>query len=341
MNFLKKLFSSRGPEDYLTKGDGYFAAHSYYEAKHAYEAGLEACRGSDGTGEIAGILESKLTATARAMAELNLQEAEHALRLGQVEKASEHLDLVKTLTDDPDLREKADKLRSLQPEKSNDTEPLVASHSCGSCSSGSHEEVSDHPETEIDLPLAEHYDLLIRQLPEEVYDRYAQLGEEFASAFIAASRDRHQEALELLEKSFSGRDRDIYCYEKGKLLHRLGKDREAEALLREAIRDNGSNPLAHLGLALLLLDTGRFGEAALQLDRMIAENHLTGQALMMRGELHQHAGETDAAFKIFCDLLETPLAKAAAEKLYVLLLESGRQAEAAQVFKRYLGSCKH
>ena len=341
MSFFRKLFSSKGPEDHLNRGDGHFAAHSYYEARLAYEAGLDACRGQADSVDLSTRLEAKLAQTCRAMAELNLREAEHCLHQGLLEKAAEHVSLAKTLTGDADIREKADNLLASVPEKTNDPEVLVSAHSCSSCSGSGHDEPVEQEYDETDMPLMEHYELLIRQLPEEVCGRYADLGEEFASAFIAASHDRHQEALELLEKWFTGSERDIFYYEKGKLLHRMGRDREAEAFMREAIRVNGGNSLAHLGLALLLLDGLRFGEAACQLDRMIEEGHLSGQASLMRGELHQHEGETEAAFKIYCALLETPLAKAAAEKLYVLLLEGGRQAEANQVFKRYLGSCKH
>lgn len=159
--------------------------------------------------------------------------------------------------------------------------------------------------------------------------------------FIAASRDSHQEALDLLEQWFDGSHRDIYCYEKGKILHRLGRIGESEKWLRESIRENKYNPLPHLGLALLLIDDHRLDEAAAQLDSMIAADIFTGQALMMRGEVFQLAGDVDAAINLYGRLLDTSLARAAAEKLHELLLECNRQPEAAHIFKRYLGKCQH
>ena len=159
--------------------------------------------------------------------------------------------------------------------------------------------------------------------------------------FIAASRDSHKEALDLLEKWFDGSHRDIYCYEKGKLLHRLGRISESEKFLRESISENSRNPLPYLGLALLLVDDHRLDEAGRQLDAMIAGEIFTGQALMMRGEVFQLAGEADAAIGLYGKLLETSLARAAAEKLHELLLECNRQPEAAHIFKRYLGKCQH
>ena len=238
------------------------------------------------------------------------------------DKAVEHLELAKTLTDDAKIREKADHLLAGLEEKTNDTEVLASSASCSSCSQSS-PDIHDTPpsRTDADLPVLEHYDLLIHQLPEEMYERYSSLGEDFAYMFIAASQDSHQEALDLLEQWFDGSHRDIYCYEKGKILHRLGRISESESCMREAISENVRNPLPHLGLALLLIDDNRLDEAARQLDSMIAGEIFTGQALMMRGEVFQLSGDTEAAIQLYGKLLETPLARAAAEKLHELLLE--------------------
>lgn len=344
MGFFKRLFA-RGPEDYLAKGDGYFAAHSFYEARTAFEAGLEACRGTNGQDGMVQKLEARICDTKRAMAELNMQEAEHALRCGAIDKAAEHLELAKTLTDDARIREKADQLLAGIKEETNATEiiaPAAAAHgSCSSCSGGTCNESEAVPETDAELPVLEHYDLLIHQLPEEMYGLYSSLGEKFACMFIAASQDSHQEALDLLEGWFDGSHRDIYCYEKGKILHRLGRIGEAEACLRESIRENAHNPLPQLGLALLLIDDRRIAEAAAQLDSMISADIFTGQAMMMRGEIYQHVGDTEAAIQMFGRLLDTPLARAAAEKLHGLLLECDRKPEAAHIFKRYLGKCQH
>jgi tetratricopeptide (TPR) repeat protein len=340
MSFFSKLFA-RGPENHLAKGDGYFAAHSYYEARAAFEAGLQSCRGETGHADIARILEARICETKRAMAELNLHEAEHAIRQDAIDKALEHLELAKTLTEDAKIREKADHLLAGLEEKSCNTEVLAPAASCSSCLGSSHELREVPPETDADLPLLEHYDLLIHQLPGEMYACYSSLGEEFACMFIAASRDSHQEALDLLEQWFDGSHRDIYFYEKGKILHRLGRIAESEKCLRESISANNHNPLPHLGLALLLIDDNRLDEAAEQLEIMIAGDIYTGQALMMRGEVFQLAGDTDAAINLYGKLLDTSLARAAAEKLHELLLECNRQPEAAHIYKRYLGKCQH
>ena len=340
MSFFRKFFA-RGPEEYLAKGDGHFAAHSYYEARSAFEAGLQSCLGKTGQADIVQLLETRICETNRAMAQLNMFEAEHALRQGALDKAVEHLELAKTLTDDGDIREKADSLLAGLEDNQRDTDVLAPAAACSSCSQSSPDVHEAPPETDADLSVLEHYDLLIHQLPEEMYERYSSLGEDFAYMFTTASRDSHQEALELLEKWFEGSHRDIYCYEKGKILHRLGRISESEKNLRESIRENGRNPLPHLGLALLLIDDNRLDEAARQLDAMITGEIFTGQALMMRGEVFQLAGDNDAAIRLYGKLLDSSLARAAAEKLHELLMECNRQPEAAHIYKRYLGKCQH
>jgi hypothetical protein len=75
---------------------------------------------------------------------------------------------------------------------------------------------------------------------------------------------------------------------------------------------------------------------------MIENDIFTGQALMMRGEVCQTGGNIEAAINQYSTLLGTSLGHAAAEKLYGLLLDSGRKADAAHIYKTYLGNkCKH
>jgi tetratricopeptide (TPR) repeat protein len=340
MNFLKKLFVRR-PEDYVSKGDALFAAGSFYEARGAYEEGLDCCRGKSGHDDLMQNIGVKIDAANRSLATLNIDEAEHAFSRGAVDKAMEHLELAKTLTHDANIREKAELMLASVVEKPNDPEVLASPSSCSSCTHISPDPHATVIDTDTDLDPLEHYDLLIHQLPEGMYGRYSCLGEEFACMFIAASQDRHEEALRLLEKWSSGSDRDIYCYEKGKILHRLGRIKESETSMLESIRENVHNPLAHLGLALLYLEENRLEDAARQIDTMIADDILTGQALMMRGEVFELSGDLDGAIKQYGSLLETPLARSAAEKLYGILIACNRQPEAAHIFKRYLGKCQH
>jgi len=340
MNFLKKLFVRR-PEDFVTKGDALFSTGSFYDSRSAYEEGLDCCRGKAGCDDLIQLIGLKIDEANRSLANLNIAEAEHAFKCGTTDKAIEHLELAKTLTQDANIREKAELMLSRVSENTNDPVVLAPSSSCSSCSHTSPDAHSALVETDTDLDPLEHYDLLIHQLPEDMYERYSGLGEEFAYSYIAASQDRHAESLELLEKWFSGSHRDIYCYEKGKILHRLGRISESETCMLEAVRENAHNSLAQLGLALLFIEENRLEDAARQIDTMIAAEIFTGQALMMRGEVFELSGDLENAIRQYGSLLESPLASSAAEKLHGILIACNRRAEADHIFKRYLGKCKH
>ncbi|MBI2353906.1 MAG: tetratricopeptide repeat protein [Deltaproteobacteria bacterium] len=344
MTFLSRLFSKTA-DDYLARGDRLLEAEHFFEARSAYEDGLQRHLGGKPAGAddaVALAFGAKIAQANRSLAEMNIGEAEYALGRGAHAKAAEHLELAITLTSDAALREKAEILLAICLENINDTNGLAPSAgSCRSCSAAAPEERPVVASAEPDLSPLDYYDLLIRQLPGEMYDRYAGLGERFACMYLAASRDEHEEALDLLDEWYDGSSSDIYFYEKGMILHRLGNTREAEDRLREAMAENAANPLPHLGLALLLIDGERLDEAADHLDTMIADGILPGHALMLRGDICQVKGDPDGAISRYGDLLTTPFARQAAENLHGVLTQSGRMQEAAAVYKRYLGGCRH
>lgn len=343
LKFLTRFFS-KSSEDLLAKGDTLLAAERWFEARTAYEDGLQRHLSAEGSDSDA--LGAKFTAgiasANRELAKLNLAEGEHALAQGLTAKARDHLELAKSLTDEVSLREKADALYA-----GIMSQAVPPSHShhggggCGSCGTKGHGSPSDAVSEDPDMDESDYYDLLIRQLPAEMYKRYAELGQEFACCYLAASREENQQALKLLENWFTGSERDIYLYEKGKILYRTGAVPQAETCFREAITIEPSNSLAHLALSLLLMDAGRLEEAAESLDRMIDADMLGEQTLMLRGDVCAMIGDVQGATRIFGELLSTPAAKPAAEKLCHLLHEQGREHEAAMVFKKFLKGCCH
>ncbi|MBT1071533.1 tetratricopeptide repeat protein [Pelotalea chapellei] len=344
MKFLSRLFS-KNTEDYLAKGANLLAAERFFDARTTLEEGLRRHLENDAHGandEVAIEFAAKIALANRELSSLNICEAEGAIRQGLLKKALEHLELAKTLTNDTVLREKADKLLESVTENAG-TEKVnhVPSGGCGSCSSKGHEASSDAVLEEPDMDLLDYYDLLIRQLPAEMYKRYKGLGEEFAYFYIASSRDEHDKALALLDEWYKKDFSDIYQYEKGKVLYRIGKVEQAETCFLDAIRLEEANSLAHLGLALLYMDAGRLDEAAVRLDQMIARTMIPEQTHLLRGEVCMMAGDAAGAMDIFAGLLQSPVAKPAAERLHHILLESGRHQEAALVFKKYLGGCCH
>jgi len=339
VNILSRLFS-KSPADLLVKGDRLLDSERFFDARTCYEDGLQRCSDDGSTDNRKEVFTERIDRANLKLAELNLTEAGFAFSRGDSDKAIEHLDLVKTLTCDVSIREKAEQLLK-EYYDSGDNYPAPAASSCASCSDIQVDNSADSQHADDSLHPLEYFELLIRQLPEDQYRRYSELGEDFAYAYVSASQDRHEEALALFEKWPGDSNRDIYYCERGKVLHRLGSDLEAEQHLRKAIQLNGLNSLAWLNLALLLIDGGRFEETMQVLDRMISEDMMAEQAMLMRGEILESAGNLDGAVDQYSSLLTTRYASSAAEKLHAVLIRSGRHADAALVFKQFLGKCGH
>jgi len=339
-----KIFSrlfSKSPADLLAKGDRLLDSERFFDARTCYEDGLQSCSYDDAAGNQREIFKDRIDKANLKLAELNLTEAESAFSRGDSVKAIDHLELVKTLTYDVCIREKAEKLLKEQSDSEGETEEPVRSSSCGSCS---HTQVDDHTGSQLiddSLHPLEYFELLIRQLPEDMHQRYSKLGEDFAYAYVAACQDKHEEALSLFEKYSSESSRDIYYCERAKVLHRLGKDDEAEQHLRKSIQLNPNNSLAWLNLALLLIDGGRLEEAIFVLDAMISDDMIPGQAMLMRGEILEATGNLDEAIDQYSRVLKTEYGRSAAERLHALLVTAGRDTDAAMVFKQFLGKCGH
>lgn len=338
MNFISKWFS-KSPSDLMMKGDKYMESDSFFDARTCYEDGLRLCSVEDGG--LKTLLSEKIDTANCGLAKRNIHEAEHAYLRGDADKAIDHLELVKTLTYDQILREKAETLlRSFtQPESDHGKQANISS--CTSCTGSSGSECADSLHSDDSLPLLEYYELLIQQLPADQYQRYAALGEDFAYAYIAASKDLHHEALTGFENCLDSLPRDIYWYEKGKVLHRLGNDFEAEEYLRKAVQLNRANSLAWINLALVLRECNHFQEALTTVEAMIADQIMPEQALLLRADICEATGDHDGAINQYVELLQTPYARAAAEKLYGLLMEVGRQGDAAVILKKYLSKSCH
>lgn len=343
MNILKKLFS-KNPVDLMARGERLLGEHHFYEARCAYEDARQLLLGSNsvkGGEDLLAACEKQIKSANRALAELNISEAKSALDRELHDKALDHLELAKSLTDDTVLREKAEKLTALCHDNDDKAKEDIPASGCSSCSSCAPEVHVTGESSDVTMPLLEYYDLLIQQLPHEMYQRYSNLGEDFANIYVAASQNRHDEVLNLLDTWHDGSNRDIYCYEKGMALFRLGRPDAAEVCLRDAIEANAANSLAHLGLALMLVEGQRLDEAGQQLEAMMSAGILVEQSRLLRADVYLFAGETDRAIDMYSGLLNTPSAHAAAERLRDVLVQCGRSNDAAYIVKRYLGGCSH
>src|SRR5512133_1377470 len=104
--FFSKLFS-KDCRACREKGDKLFNAGSYAEARVYYQDALQKIDTVTDRAAMHDYLLSRLSAAGNLLAEMNIVEAETALRMGNSAKADEHLHLALALADDVTIREKA------------------------------------------------------------------------------------------------------------------------------------------------------------------------------------------------------------------------------------------
>jgi tetratricopeptide (TPR) repeat protein len=329
------------------KGESLFANEHFAEARLSYLDALEkVATSADPEGE-RSFLQARLAETGNRLAEMNIAEAEASIRAGELKKGHDHLALALELADDVTIREKAEKLLSHPPAESQPKKHehkdggKHGAHGCASCSSshggGGTEITPDLPEH---MQSDEQFHLLIHTLPGNLPQRYAALGEKFATAYLLAHSDELQSALVLYRELLAEQESDILLCEIALLEYRLGIAGRCEPLLKRALSLDASNPLVHLGLAQFYLDTRRYAECVPVLQGMLDGEILHDQALLMLGDVYSMMGNTEAAMDIYTRGLQLPaLKKVSAERLVQVLTAQNRTEEAAYLFKTYLKGC--
>lgn len=329
------------------KGDAHFAAGRFADARFSYQEALEQVTTVTDPETERSYLSSRISQSGNSLAEMNIAEAEAAIRGGDVKKGHDHLSLALELADDVTIREKAEFLLNQQPEtvatKSHDQKHGAhhGSHGCSSCSS-SH--AGGAPVFTPDLPEhmqgEEQFQLLIHTLPGNLPQRYEALGEKFAKAYLLAHSDELQSALILYKELLSQGENDILLCEVALLEYRLGMPARCEPLLQRAMTLNDGNPLVHLSLAQFYIDTRRLSEAVPVLTGMMEREVLHDQAMLMLGDVYAMMGNIDEAIGTYTRGLQLPaLKKVSAERLVQVLTAQNRTEEAAYLFKTYLKGC--
>jgi tetratricopeptide (TPR) repeat protein len=344
--FFSKFFK-KDYQQLKDKAESYFRDERFADARIAYLDALEKVDTSADPVAERAFVAARLSHAGNRLAEMNIVEGEAAIRRGEVHKGHEHLVLALDLADDVTIREKAEKLRSVQPENE---APSISTHKhghshgghgCASCSSSHGGGGSDlTPDLPDHMQSDEQFRLLVHTLPGDLPQRYETLGEKFAKAYLLAHSDRLQEALLLYRELLTQGENDILLCEIALLEYRLGMGGRSENLLKRAMELQGNNPLVHLGLAQYYIDTRRLADCVPVLENMLARGILSEQAEVMLGDVHAAMGNSDRAIEIFTRGLQHPaLKKVSAERLVQLLTAQNRTEEAAYLFKTYLKGC--
>lgn len=355
------LFSKKDHRHYQNQAAKHLAADRFADARIDFLEALRLCP-ADAEKEKVEIQQG-LDHAGNRLGEMNLQEGEHSLRAGELQKAYDHFVLAADLAVDISIKSRAEAgLASVQqpaapaPEgqahqhkhkhehKHKQAEPSggYKQHGGGSCTScGTHGHSAPAPDvTDTDLSEEDQFHLMVAPLPGDLPARYAALGPKFAKAYMLIHDGNDRDAFPILQEMLLSGENDIVFYEVALIMFRAGQIHESENLLKRAVSLNPTNAVCYLALVQLLAGAGRYPEAIATLERMVELDLLADQAQFMMGELYEMSGDENRAFEIWSKVLEMPaVAKSAAERLVPILQRQGRMDDVKYLTKKYLKGC--
>ena len=214
--------------------------------------------------------ESEEVATLQAtagdsLAQLNLNEALGLLRNGNTERAQEHLHLAQQQAYGDKLKNQIEQTLAMEQEE---LEALTADNnsSCSSCSSTL---------TKLDLDEISFDDqdcqleLILTSYPPALATRYAAKGIDFKTAFLLTHAGKDEQALPLWQQLDDPERDDLYWFEIGSLLARMGEFDDAKTALETALTKNPQLLLAVEALVSVFISNEEYPLAQTKLLQLL------------------------------------------------------------------------
>jgi tetratricopeptide (TPR) repeat protein len=234
------------------------------------------------------------------LAQVNLDEADGALRLGNIRKAMEHLQLAQQQARSAALGERvAQGLAALAKGAPAAGVAAVKAEAAG-CGGGcgpSCAPAASAPAEEADLDAEGQLELLLATLPAELAAQYAAAGPTFLQGWLAAQEGEDARALELFDKVPDGERGPLFRAERGVLLARTGKAGAAEKDLRVALQELPDFFPAFDAMATVLATTRRYAELEQLLRAALAAGRFPGYCWTGLAQIEAGRGNLDAALE--------------------------------------------
>ncbi|MDY0190169.1 MAG: tetratricopeptide repeat protein [Desulfuromonas sp.] len=196
------------------------------------------------------------------LAQLNLHEGLFFLRDNQLELASDHLQLAQDQAKSPDLRQQvAQALQQAQQINLKQNPPKTVSSSCSSCSTCAPQSAAvPDPSDEEPIDFDSLLELILSSYPEDLAKRYMQKSTAFLHAFVAGHQGAEIEAMQQFGKLTASEQDDLFDFEVGSLMARLGEPVKGCDALYSALQKNPDLLLAAETLVTLLVSMKKHQE---------------------------------------------------------------------------------
>ncbi len=231
------------------------------------------------------------------LAEFNLEEAEGALRLGNLLKAREHLQLAASQAGTPTLAERVrERLAALDAEGlAGKTGSPATAAGCGSGCGPTCSPTATAEEDLDEIDATGRLELLLSTLPAELAERYAASGEAFLRAWLAAQEGDDQLALQLFDAVPTAERGTLFRAERGVVLARNGQAKAAETDLRAALTAYPELFHPFDALVTLLAVSRRWADLEKLLRQALAEDRFNGYCWSRLAQLEAGRGNAKEA----------------------------------------------
>ncbi|BCR05021.1 hypothetical protein DESUT3_20900 [Desulfuromonas versatilis] len=294
MSFLKRLFGGGDPVAQVRRA---LDQKRWADALAIGEGVNLAALDEERNKELAGLLEQ----AGDGLAELNLGEGEACLRGGDQVRAAEHFDLALQQARSQSLKSAVtaarERLGSTTAAAAVRTPPAspAAHGSCADCrpASATQEQLEDQD----DLDTETRLELILASYPQELAERCHELSGTFLEAFLLAHEGREPEAMERFEQVAMGNRDDLFYFERGSLLGRLGQVDQACSDLERAAQLNPGHPLVLETLITLELTAGRDASAEARLRQLLDQGQSGGFCQAALADLSARRGNQEACLE--------------------------------------------
>jgi len=271
------------------------------------------------------------------LARLNLGEALGLKNCGKEVQAEEYFQLALEKVCSASLKLEIELAQDASVSFKADEPQSAAQSGCSSCSSGTLVEIDDYVAPEdVDLQM----ELILTSYPEALASRYLAKGKLFQEGFLLAQSGQDEDALKLWGQEDPDDQDDLYYFELGALLGRVGELDKARRMLETALSMNSGMLLAVESLIPIMIAQNDFKGAEKKLQELLEQGidagfchaqlaivyHRQGASEQSAQEvqLALSAGVNEPSFQIFAaKVLETSGAIDEAEALLQRLPASG------------------
>ncbi|WP_321531365.1 hypothetical protein [uncultured Desulfuromonas sp.] len=328
MGLFSRLFSSKSDLPALRKA---VSQQRYADALLIVEELHHSELSADESAEI----ETLAAQAGNSLAKINLDEGLYLLKDQQIERAMEHLQLAQQQAVSDALQQQA--AQALQQVNTEQPIPVAAApaNSCSSCSSCDPTDVEAAPLADEDHPdMDAQLELILTSYPEELASRYQQKCADFQKAFILGHEGEEIEAMKAFGKLPASEQDDLFDFEVGCIMARLGERGKACDALYSALKQNPNLLLATESMVSILVSLKKYQTAIDFIHEMMEKNQDAGFCQAQLASVYHVKNDADNALSHGLKALEAGHSDTRIVLMCAMLLEAKQQFDEAEALYR-------